>query len=101
MLTSSSDAESLCNLTLNVWGNAIYERLDGKTNKCTRPRGVFVSFNDALANLYQDSATQEKVDNIEKNQSSVKDIVKRLQYPPEGLDKCFNTVSDYTTHIRY
>lgn len=95
MLSGGSDAESLCNLTLRVWGNAIYEEKDNETDKYTRPDGYFVSdFNDALANLYLDSDTNDTIEDIESNQASVKEIIKKLQNPPEGLDKCYDTISD-------
>lgn len=95
MLLGGSDAESLCNLTLRVWGNAISEDSDNETDKYTKKdKWVFYDFNTALANLYADSSTTEKVSNIESNQSSVKDLIKKLQNPPEGLDKCYDTVSD-------
>lgn len=95
MLAGGSDAESLCNLTLRVWGNAIYEDKDNETDKFTRPNGYFVSdFNEALANLYADSGTKDTIDDIESNQASVKELIKKLQNPPEGLDKCYDTVSD-------
>lgn len=95
MITGGSDAESLCNLTLRVWGNAIYEERDNETDKYTRPDGWWVSdFNEALANLYSDSSTKDTISDIESNQTSVKDLIKKLQNPPEGLDKCYDTVSD-------
>lgn len=95
MLSGGSDAESLCNLTLRVWGNAIYENKDNETDKYTKPKGYFVSdFNEALVNLYADSETKDTIDDIENNQVSVKELIKKLQNPPEGLDKCYDTVSD-------
>lgn len=95
MLDGGSDAESLCNLTLRVWGNAIYEERDSETDKYTRPNGYFVDdFNDALGNLFLDSETQDTISDIESNQSSVKDLIKKLQDPPEELEKCYDTVSD-------
>lgn len=95
MLSGGSDAESLCNLILRVWGNAIYENRDNETDKYTRPNGYFVSdFNLALANLFVDSETKDTIDDIENNQASVKELIKKLQNPPEGLDKCYDMVSD-------
>ncbi len=95
MLSGGSDAESLCNLTLKVWGNAISEDSDSETDKYTQNKfGLWNDFNTALANLYADSSTTKKVSNIESNQSSVKDLIKKMQNPPNGLDKCYNTVSD-------
>lgn len=95
MIAGGSDAESLCNLTLRVWGNAISEESDAETDKYTKKSSYsFYDFNTALANLYADSSTITTVSNIEENQSSVKDLIKKLQNPPEGLDKCYDTVSD-------
>lgn len=95
MISGGSDAESLCNLTLKVWGNAIYEDRDDETDKYTRPKGYFVDdFNEALANLFADSDTQSTISDIEENQTAVKEIMKKLQDVPEGLDKCYDTVSD-------
>lgn len=95
MISGGSDAESLCNLTLKVWSNAIYEDRDDETDKYTRPDGYFVSdFNTALANLFEDSNTKSTVSDIEDNQTAVKKIMKKLQDVPEGLDKCYDTVSD-------
>ena len=95
MLSGGSEAESLCNLTLRVWANTIYEDKDSETDKYTRPDGYFVSdFNEALSNLYADSSTVTKVSDIASNQTSVKDLIKKMQNPPEGLEKCYDTVSD-------
>lgn len=95
MLSGGSDAESLCNLTLKVWGNAISEDSDSETDKYTKGEyGFFIDFNTALENLYADSSTTSKVSNIKSNQSSVKELIKKIQNPPEGLDKCYDTVSD-------
>ena len=95
MLYGGSDAESLCNLTLRVWGNAISKDSDSETDKYTKNKnGSWNDFNTALANLYADSSTIKTVSDIESNQTSVKDLIKTLQNPPEGLDKCYDTVSD-------
>lgn len=95
MISGGSDAETLCNLTYSVWRNAIYEDRDSKTDPYTRPNGYFVSdFNTALANLYAASSTTTTVSKIEENQTAVKEIVKNLQNPPDGLDKCYDTLSD-------
>lgn len=95
MLLGGSDAESLCNLTLKVWGNAIYEERDDETDKYTRPDGYFVSdFNIAIANLFVDSNTVLTISGIEDNKKSVKEILKKLQDVPDGLDKCYDTISE-------
>ncbi len=98
MLAGGSDAESLCNLTLRVWGNSIYEKKDSETDKFTRKdngKGVFYDdFNDALFQLYLDDDTSKTRKSIEDNQDTVKKLIKELQTVPEGLDKCYDTVSD-------
>lgn len=95
MLSGGADAESLCNLTLRVWGNSIFEERDDETDKYTRPNGYFVDdFNEALANLYVDSSTTTTISNIQDNESSVRDLTKKLQNPPKGLDKCYDAFSD-------
>lgn len=95
MLNGGSRAEKLCNLTIRVWRNAIYEDMDTETDKYTRPNGYFVSdFNEAIDNLYTDNKTKLILEDIEYNQESVKELIKKLQDPPEGLDKCYDTVSD-------
>lgn len=95
MLAGGSDAESLCNLTLKVWNNAIYEKSNTETDKYTHQDGYFVrDFNTALENLYEDSDTQSTISNIEANQDNVKQIMKKLQDVPEDLDKCYETISE-------
>lgn len=94
-IAGGSKAETLCNLTYNVWRNAIYQDRDSATDPYTCPRGFWVGdFNKALANLYAASSTTATVSSIEENQTAVKEIVKNLQNPPEGLEKCYDTLSD-------
>ena len=95
MLIGGSDAEALCNLTLNVWNNAIYEKSDTETDKYTQHDGYFVDdFNTALGNLYEDSDTQSTISSIETNQENVKQIMKKLQDVPDDLDNCYETISE-------
>lgn len=95
MLSGGSDAESLCNLTLRVWGNAISKDSDSETDKYTQKGfGIWNDFNTALAKLYADNSTISIVSKIESNQIEVKNLMKEMQNPPEGLDKCYDTTSD-------
>lgn len=94
MLAGGSEAESMCNLTLRVWGNAISKEWDDETDKYTRGRNGWNDFNDALANLYEDSITTVTIRTIESNQTAVKELMKELQNPPEGLENCYNTITD-------
>jgi hypothetical protein len=90
-LGSGSKAESLCNLTSQVWRNTIYKDRDSKTDKYTRPNGYWVDdFNVALANLFSDSDTKSNVSSIETNRDTIKGLWKDIQDPPEGLEKCYD-----------
>lgn len=98
MLAGGSEAESLCNLTANVWQNAIYEESDITTDKYTKPNGFFVDdFNIALTNLYKDSSTKAKITGIESNQSDVQTVIRDLQNPPVGLENCYETITELYT----
>lgn len=102
MLSSASSSENLCNLTESVWHNAIYKKDDNATNKYTKKastsyRGTqyysFVDdFNDALENLFSDSDIKKKISAIEDSQSSVNDLMKKLQNPPESLNDCYDAI---------
>ncbi|MEG2235893.1 MAG: zinc ribbon domain-containing protein [Clostridia bacterium] len=95
MISGGSDAEYLCNLTQDVWSNAIYEKSSSTTDKYTKTDGKFVDdFNTALMLLFIDSDTTSTVTNIEDNQSDVTAVMKQLQNVPEGLDKCYDTICE-------
>jgi len=95
MLSGGSEAESLCNLTAKVWRNAIYKTSDSETDKYTKPGYSFVNdFNEALSNLYSDPVTVRKVSDIKSNQETVKGLIRDLQSPPDGLERCYDTVTE-------
>lgn len=101
MLSDGSNAESLCNLTLRVWGNAIYEDIDNETDKYTRPNGYFVSdFNEALANLYADSGTKDTIDDIENNQASIKELIKNYKIHQKDWINVMIQFLIYMKHIK-
>ena len=100
MISGASDAEGLCNLTIKVWHNAIFKKYDPATDKFTRKYiygMTWIDFNEALANLYDAPTTKITIEDIESNQILVKDIMKELQIPPEGLEKCHDTVTELYT----
>lgn len=98
MMSGGSDAESLCDLTQEVWSNAIFKKSSSTTDKYTKTKNGFVDdFNTALLLLYVDPDTTSAISKIESNQSDVKTIMKKLQNPPEGLDKCYDTVCELNT----
>lgn len=102
-ISGAADSESLSNLIAKVWANSIYEERDPETDKYTRPDGYFVDdFNDALSELFSDYSTRAKISDIEENQESVKNLMKELQNPPEGLQQCFDTASElYSAYLKY
>lgn len=98
-LLGAEDAESLCNLTGQVWRNTIYEESDPATDKFTKHKTGTMSFfnsdfNDSLLLLFQDSTTVETVADIKANQTLSEDIMKQLATPPEGLEKCYDSASE-------
>lgn len=81
----AADAERVCALTLDVWGNAIYERDDPDTDPFTKVNGIFVEdFNDALGNLYADAAFRGTVDGIYEKRDAATKLMKKLMSPPAG-----------------
>lgn len=68
MLDASGIAEDCGNLIKSVWPNSIYEESDEETDEYTKEDGYFVSdFNEALGNLFADSAFSNKVRAYRKN----------------------------------
>lgn len=104
MLSGAVEAEECCNLTVQVWNNAIWQQEDDATNPYTKPEGRFVTdFNDALYNLYADPAFCAKLDDITENQRTVEAIVRRLKKPPEeheaahaSLAECYEAYRTFT-----
>lgn len=99
MLDGGSDAESMCNLTAQVWHNSIYEERDSTTDKFTMfsSSGFYDDFNIALNNLYSDTTTLKKISDINSNQDLVESMMKNIQKPPTGLEKCYDTITDLYT----
>ena len=102
MSQGMEDAKFLCELTRMVWYNAIYKEDDNITDKYTKETTgsgyykstSFVDFNTALANLHKSSLFIVTAEKIEKNQLSTKEIIKKIQEPPAGLEQCYETVSE-------
>ncbi len=96
MLSGAADAENCCNLIIEVWNNAIWEKEDDATDRYTKPHGDFVAdFNDALDNLFADSEFCLQIDNISENQRTVNSIVGQLKNPPEEYKSAYETLSVY------
>jgi len=94
-LSGAADAESYTGLVGKVWRNAIYEERDSTTDKYTRPNGYFVDdFNTALYNLQTAASSKSTVSEIEENQDTVQKLMKDLQNPPAGLERCYDTITE-------
>ncbi len=104
MLSGAIDAENCCNLIVQVWNNAIWEKEDDATDQYTRSDGHFVEdFNDALNNLFADPEFCLQIDNIMENQTIVNSIVGQMKNPPEeyksaheSLAECYDAYLTFT-----
>ena len=92
MLSSAAEAENVCGLTQSVWYNTIYDKYDSKTFKYTNEADG--DFNTALNLLYSDEEIVTIIDGIEEDQDIVADLMKKLQVVPEGLEVCYQTVTE-------
>lgn len=99
MLDGGSEAESLINLTAQVWFNSIFEERDPETDKYTMSGGFGFNddFNESLNALMADSSTLATISLIEANQTLVDGLMKELQNPPDGLEDSYATVLELYT----
>lgn len=103
MLTGAASAESLCNLTNNVWYNAIWKKTNISTDKYTKSNGAFVTdFNDALYNLSIDPDIIKQIVNIETNVDSVNEKMKKMKKYPEDMKNEYETLQKmYDSYISF
>lgn len=95
MLSGAADSENCCNLIVQVWNNAIWEREDSATDQYTRPDGQFViDFNEALNNLFADSDFYMQINNIMENQDTVNSLIGQLKNPPEEYKEAYKVLSE-------
>jgi len=99
MLEGGSQAESLLNLTAQVWFNSIFEERDPETDKYTMSGGSGFNddFNESLNALMTDSSTLTTISLIEANQTLVDGLMKELQDPPNGLEDSYETALELYT----
>ena len=93
-LSGAANAESLCNLTHDVWYNTIYKTRDSTTDAYTispSTKGFYSDFNTAIQNLYADQNTINEIAAIKSNQSAVDTIMKSLQNPTDEFKTCYGT----------
>lgn len=103
MLAGAVDAENCCNLIVQVWNNAIWEKEDDTTDQYTMTDGHFVEdFNDALNNLFADPEFSLQIDNIVENQAIVNSIVGQLKNPPEEYKSAHESLSEcYDAYLTF
>lgn len=96
MINDCAEAETICNLVIKVWSNAIYETSDPETDKYTKVDNQFVDdFNIAVANIYADPDIGVKLSTLESNQAEIQLIIKDMFNPPAELEQCYNTLSEF------
>jgi len=92
-LRGGSMAETLCNLTKNVWYNTIYEKKDSGTDKYTRVNRVGAfhdDFNASLSALYSDDDVVTVVSGLRASREIVDSIMADLQNPPDEFSACYD-----------
>lgn len=96
-------AEKAGGLIHDVWYNTIYEKSDSTTNKYTKPDGYFLNdFNDALSNLFNDSAFTSDLSLISTNQTSVEELMKSLKNPPAEYDDAYDELNElYAVYLEF
>ena len=103
MLDDAVLAESIGNLIISVWHNAIWGISDVETDKYTKVNGVMVSdFNDALMNLFNDAEYSRNLSTLSDNQWQVKEKMKKMLNPPEGYENAFKALECmYNSYISF
>ena len=101
MVNGSELTETLGKQIQSVWNNSIYKKEDPKTDKFTRPNGVFVDdFNDALHNLFSDASYVADLAKIKEYANDVTNTMKELTNPPKGFEKaCDCLIECYGAHM--
>jgi hypothetical protein len=95
MYDGASRSEEMINITAKVWKNAVYEEEENSTDKYVNPSGInFNDFDTAIQLLYDDTITVARISIISSNQKQVGVYMKKLQSPPNKLDKCYDTANE-------
>ena len=103
MLNDAAYTETLGNLIIKVWHNAIWDTADEETDKFTKVNGEFVTdFNDALDALFSDAEFSKNLLSISANQKQIKEEMKEMLNPPEGYENAFKALENlYNTYITF
>lgn len=95
MFLGALESETVANLIHDIWYNTIYENYDYRTDKYTISNyGFNDDFNDSLFAYFASQDYKDSITNINENQEVVKNIMKGLQNPPQGLDNVYSTITD-------
>lgn len=102
-LDGGAQAESVCNLTKQVWSDTIYEDYDSETAPYTQTNGVFHDdFNTSLTKLYSSDEMISSIESIKQDQAEVEALYKALLDPTEEFEKCFDEVEElYSIYYRF
>lgn len=95
----TSLAEEAGSLTRDVWYNAIYKKLDSRTDKFTNKiESIYRNWNDynkALQLLFSDKDFAETLDKIKTTQDDARQCIKDLSNPPDGMEDAYDAMKAY------
>lgn len=90
MSETAVTAESLGNITCDVWNNAIMQRESDSTDAYTIVNGEFVEdFNEALDNLFSDENYIKSVEDVKAAEIEAFAAMKRLSEPPKKYEEAY------------
>ena len=92
MLTGASIAEEAGTLIHDVWYDTIFDEYNADTSKYTSGNS---DFNDSLSELFSDEEFQDKIESIESNQATVKNLMQELTNPPAEYEEAYDALKDY------
>lgn len=93
MLDGASTAEDVAIMAVDVWHSAIWD--DSRSEWDADIQQYYSSdFNTAIQKMYDDPVIISKLSTIRSSQSDVKDMMSRLQNPPEGLSEAYATTKE-------
>ena len=94
-LKGASDAEEVCVLVHNVWGDSIYSNYsDEETSKYVSGTN---DFNEAIDKVYEDAEIQKTINSIQDSQESIGKHMQKLQNCPTDLEKAYDLALDTYT----
>lgn len=87
-LNGASNAEDVCVLVHNVWGDSIYSNYsDEETSKYVSGTS---DFNEAINKVYEDSEIQKTLNLLKDSQDNIGKHMQKLQSCPDELGKAYD-----------